>query len=106
MTEMVTFKVIQITNYNHLKEQEQPLKKKPSKEGGNVQTLNHTFAITDIRIASAKADPQKKKPQEHMETIPKFSPKDRLNQSLASAVKPEDFYRKKKQTTYQMRIRN
>jgi hypothetical protein len=59
---------------------------------------NHSkIFITDIRIASAKSDPQKKKKtQKHMETIPKFSPKDRLNQNLASAVKPEDFYRKRR----------
>ena len=72
---MVTFKVIQITNYNHLKEQEQPLKKKPSKEGGNVQTLNHTFAITDIRIALEKSDPKKINLKSTWKQFQNFHPK-------------------------------
>jgi hypothetical protein len=66
--------------------------------------LNQTFAITDIRIASAKSTPhpkkkkkkkKKKKPSKAHGNNSKFSPKDRLNQSLASAVKPEDFYKRR-----------
>ena len=47
MTEMVTFKLIQITNYNHLKEQEQPLKKSQAKrEEMSRYWIKHLQSLT------------------------------------------------------------